>query len=332
MRAKKGEMTTTSGELRIAIAQKAPVFLNRAATTELVLSTIADAAAEGARLLVFPETFLPGYPMWVCRTDGAVFDDADQKAAHAYYLEQAVEADGPELRSIAQCARDHGVLVYLGIAERGNAAARGTVYCSLAVIEPEHGQITIHRKLLATYDERLAWGHGDGYGLRCHNLDGMNLGGLICWENWMPQARHALYADGEDVHISVWPGNRSLTKDISRFIALEGRVWSVAAGAVMTSEHIPADFPLAGQLATRGPETYFDGGSAVVSPTGEFVIEPVAGEERLIIADLNSAAVREERLLFDATGHYARPDVFSCTVDRRRRDPVLFVDDQGVFR
>lgn len=321
--------TVDPGHLRVGIAQQAPVWGNRAATTEIVLSTIADAAAQGVRLLVFPETFLPGYPFWVCRTDGAVFDDEGQKAAYAYYVEQAVEADGPELQTIAQCARDHQVFVYLGIAERGTRSARGTVFCSLAAIDPESGTVTVHRKLLPTYDERLVWGHGDGYGLCCHRLDGVNVGGLCCWENWMPQVRQALYADGEDLHVSVWPGNKSLTEDISRFIAREGRVWSIAASGILTSDDIPADFPLATQLAGRGHEVYFDGGSTIVAPSGRVVVEPVVTHGQLIVADLETAAVRRERLLFDPTGHYARPDVFDFTVDRRRKDSARFIDEEA---
>ncbi|WP_320671336.1 carbon-nitrogen hydrolase family protein [Patulibacter defluvii] len=317
-----------SGQLRLAIAQARPRWLDRAATTAQALELMRRAAADGAQAIVFPETFLPGYPIWVCRTDGARFDADDQKRAYDAYLEAAVEADGPELREIEALARELGLFAYLGMAERGCGDARGTVFCSLAAIDPARGATTVHRKLLPTYDERLVWGRGDGFGLRAHDVGGARLGGLCCWENWMPQARQALYADGTDVLVGVWPGNRSLTADITRFVALEGRVWSVAASALLDSSDVPEDFPLHAALTANGPERYFDGGSAVADPRGAWLVEPLVGEERLIVVDLDLAAARRERLLFDPTGHYARPDVFGATVDRRRLRAARFVDEE----
>ncbi len=312
--------------MRIAAAQAHSVWLDPAATSKKVLSFLQDAAAEGVELLAFPETFLSGYPFWVEKTDGARFNDDRQKAAYAYYLDAAVEMDGPEIGDITEAVADLGVFTYLGITERGSGAAHGTVFCTLVAIDPRHGILSRHRKLVPTYEERLVWGHGDGYGLRVHDLPGGKVGGLNCWENWMPQARHALYAGGEDVHVSVWPGATRLTRDIARFIALEGRVYSLAACGVLALEDVPTDFPLRDLLEDQDNNLYYNGGSAIAAPDGTWVVEPVENEERLIVADIDLALVRRERQSFDPTGHYSRPDVFDVRVDRRRRDAAVFTD------
>lgn len=312
--------------MRVGIAQARPVWLDSGATTAKVIDVVERASEQGVDLLAFPETFLSGYPFWVCRTDGARFEDPDQKAAYAFYLEAAVEVGGPELARISDVAADRGVFVYLGITERGTGPATGTVYCTLVAIDPAAGIVGVHRKLMPTYDERLVWGIGDGHGLRVHPTPTGRVGGLICWENWMPQARHAIYAGGEQVHVGVWPGSCELTRDVTRFIALEGRVWSIAAGGLMSADDVPADFPLADRLAEHRGGLLFDGGSAIADPSGAWVVEPVSGEERLIVADLSLAAVGAARLSFDPTGHYARPDVFETVVHRRRLHAATFDD------
>ncbi len=312
--------------MRIAAAQARPAWLDAKATTEKVISWLHDAAAEGVELLAFPETFLSGYPFWVELTGGAQFNDALQKKAYAAYLDAAVELDGPEIASITEAVRDLGVFVYLGTTERGTENARGTVFCTLLAIDPAAGVVSAHRKLMPTHEERLVWGQGDGHGLRVHRLGEARVGGLNCWENWMPQARHALYAQGEDLHVSVWPGNPRNTVDITRFIALEGRVFSLAANGLYSLSDVPADFPLYDALAAHGTVDYCRGGSAVAAPDGSWVIAPVENEERLVVADIDLARVREERQNYDPSGHYSRPDVFDVSVDRRRRQASRFTD------
>jgi nitrilase len=312
--------------VKVAAAQLRPVWLDPQATAAKVIATIADAAAQGVELLAFPEAFLSGYPFWISRTDGARFDDPRQKGAYAAYLDAAVELDGPELARIVEAVREHGVFTYLGITERGRTAGRGTVYCTLVAIDPAAGIVSAHRKLVPTYDERMVWGRGDGNGLRVHAVGELRVGGLNCWENWMPGARLALYAGGEDIHVGVWPGSSRLTADITRFIALEGRVWSLAASGLLSLADVPAGFPLRDELAALTEPLPFSGGSGVVSPSGEWVVGPIEDEERLVIAEVTGGAVRAERLNSDPTGHYSRPDVLALTVDRRRHEPVVFVD------
>jgi len=291
------------------------------------------AATEDVDLLAFGETFLAGYPFWVANTGGARFNDPDQKRAYAAYLEAAVEIDGPEVTRLAEAASDLGVFVYAGIMERGSNSATGTVFATLLAIRPGVGVVSAHRKLRPTWEERLVWGAGDGHGLRVHDLrSGWRVGGLNCWENWMPTARYALYGGGENLHVSVWPGGVRNTQDITRFIALEGRVWSLAAGSLLSREDVPKDFALYDLLDEADAWPDYDGGSAIAAPDGSWAVAPVAGEERLVVADASLAAVRQERHNFDVTGHYSRPDVFGFTVERSRQDAVVYIDDGAVDR
>lgn len=313
--------------LRIAAAQLRSVWLDPAATTEKAISWLEEAARQGVELVAFPETFLSGYPFWLELTGGARFNDALQKQAFAAYLDAAVELGGPEIARITEAARDLGVFVYLGTTERDSAAARGTVFCTLVAIDPRKGVVGTHRKLMPTYEERLVWGKGDGHGLRVHPVGAARVGGLNCWENWMPQARHALYAQGEDLHVSVWPGSVRNTADITRFIALEGRVFSLAANGLLSLSDIPTSFPLYAQLEALGASDFLTGGSAIAAPDGSWLVEPVAHEERLVVADIDLAVVRGERQNFDPAGHYSRPDVFDVRVDRSRRSAAHFTDD-----
>lgn len=300
--------------------------MDPAATTAKVVEMIEEAGARGVELLAFPETFLSGYPAWVCRTDGASFENPLQKEAYAQYLDSAVGLSGPELRAVAEAVAAQGVFTMLGVSERGEGPARGTVFCTLVSIDPERGIVGAHRKLVPTHDERLVWGRGDGHGLRAHAVGGARVGGLSCWENWMPQARHALYAAGEDVHVGTWPGWSGHSADLTRFIALEGRVFSIAASGLLSLDDIPDRFVLADVLRENVEELPFDGGSGIVAPDGRWLAGPVIGDEGLVVADIDLREVAHERLSFDPTGHYARPDVFRVRVDRRRLEAAAFDD------
>jgi nitrilase len=307
--------------MRVGIAQDSPVFLDPRASTDRAIAWMSKAAKEGARLLCFGETWLPAYPFWLSQTGGSRFEDSDQKKAYARYLEAAIEEDGPELRRLAEASSDLKIALVMGFAERGRGTASGSVYASLSFIHPERGCAAPHRKLVPTYEERLAWCPGDGHGLRVHELDGVRVSALNCWENWMPQARHALYAQGAQLHVAIWPGSERLTRDITRFVAREGRLFCVSASGMMSREDVPDDYVLAPKLEQG---VYYDGGSCVAAPTGDWVAKPLVGEHALVLAELDMGRVSEERQNFDPTGHYARPDVFDVRVDRRRRAAAHF--------
>ncbi len=310
--------------MRIAAAQTAPVWGDGAATAAKAAEWVEKAAAEDVALLAFGETFLSGYPFWVARTDGARWDAPDQKEAYAFYLDAAVRLDGPELAQVTEAVRDTGVFAYIGITER--SASGGTVYATMVAIDPAAGIVSRHRKTMPTFEERMVWGTGDGHGLRVHETGGIRVGGLNCWENWVPVARHSLYAQGIDLHVAIWPGSVGLTEDITRFIAKEGRCYVLSVGSLLTQDAIPDDFPIRAAALADAPDMLYDGGSAVAAPDGTWVVEPVAGEERLVVADIDPARVRGERQNFDPAGHYFRSDIFGVTVDRTPLEPAEFVD------
>ncbi|MFU8827854.1 MAG: carbon-nitrogen hydrolase family protein [Phycisphaerales bacterium] len=311
--------------MRIAIGQISPIFLDRAATLEKVMQQISEAADAGASLVAFGETLVPAYPLWLSRTGGARFDDADQKTLHAMYLREAVNIERGDLRAVCDLCAQRKIAVVLGVAELGSDRGGYTIYCSAVFIGADGTIGSVHRKLMPTYEERLAWGIGDGHGLRVHRVGPFTVGALNCWENWMPLARIALHSQGENLHIALWPGCERLTRDITRFAAMEGRSFVLSASSIIREQDIPAGVPLRDRMVEPG-ETVYDGGSCIAGPDGSWVVEPVVGEERLIVAELDPELVRCERQNFDPSGHYARPDVLRLEVDRRRQVGALYLE------
>jgi nitrilase len=312
--------------LRVGIAQIAPVWLDREATLDKVRGYVEQAAAERCQLVVFGEGLVPGYPFWVERTDGARFNSPVQKEIHAHYMDQAVQIEAGHLDVLRQTAVDHGIALYVGCIERPPDRGGHSLYCCLVYVNTEGEIGSVHRKLMPTYEERLTWSPGDGHGLRVHPLGRFTAGGLNCWENWMPLPRAALYGLGEDLHVAVWPGNRRNTWDITRFIAKEGRSYVLSASGLMRPTDIPAGTPHRELILANSDGFFADGGSAIAGPDGEWVAEPLVGEETLIVADLDHRRVREERQNFDPAGHYGRPDVTHLTVNRQRQSTLTVID------
>ncbi len=310
----------------VAIAQMAPKWLDREATLAKVVRRINEAADAGCALVAFGEALVPGYPFWLALTDGARFESRIQKELHAQYLDQAVQIEAGHLDGVCRVAADRGIAVYLGVIERPADRGGHSVYATLVYIDARGSIGSVHRKLMPTYEERLAWSPGDGHGLRVHRLGGFTVGGLNCWENWMPLPRATLYGLGEDLHVAVWPGGLHNTKDITRFMALEGRSFVISASGLMKRDDIPDTVPHASLIRGAAPQELANGASAVAGPDGEWIVEPVLSDEQLIVATLNHARVREERQNFDPAGHYSRPDVTRLTVDRRRQTTVTTND------
>ncbi|MFW5815703.1 MAG: carbon-nitrogen hydrolase family protein [Wenzhouxiangella sp.] len=315
-----------SKPLRAAAAQIAPVWLNREATLARVVETIEQAAVGGVELLAFGESLVPGYPFWVERTDGARFDDPVQKDLYAHYVDQAVTLERGHLEVVCEAARRNAMAVILGIVE--HPADRGESLYASAISIAADGRVVAHqRKLMPTHEERLVWAIGDGHGLRTHRVGAFTVGALNCWENWMPLARAGLQAQGENLHVAIWPGSARLTREVTRFMALEARSFVLSVSGLMRAEDWPEGLPHARRLKqTMGDMPWAPGGSCLAGPDGRWLIEPVEMEAGLFIADLDLHEVRRARRNFDPGGHYARPDVFKLSVERRRRSCADFED------
>jgi nitrilase len=310
--------------LRVALAQIAPVWLNKSETLQKITKQITEAAKNEAELIVFGEGLLPGYPFWLALTGGAEWDKQVNKELHAHYLRNSVTIENGDLDEVCSMAKEHGIATYLGIIERPMDRGGHSIYASLVYISEKGIIQSVHRKLQPTYDERLTWSQGDGNGLQVHKLKDFTLGGLNCWENWMPLTRAALYGQGENLHIAVWPGSDHNTKDITRFIAREGRSYVISVSALMKLEDFPQNTPHLDKIFEKAPKILANGGSCIAGPDGEWIVEPVLNKEGNIYHSLNFNRIYEERHNFDPTGHYSRPDVTKLIVNRDRQSTLEF--------
>jgi nitrilase len=302
--------------LKLAVVQAAPVFLDTPATTDKALGLLRQAASAGAELIVFPEVFLSGYPIWA-RAPGVSSSDELLRIGQIAYLKSAVATDGPELNAIGKEASERGVFVYIGVVERSGSG--GSVYASLVAIHPDHGVVNVHRKLKPTFHERLVWSDGDGHGLKVQSWREFTVGGLNCYENWQPLARQALYQQGEQLHIATWPGDLDVTQHITRFIAMEGRIYVASASGLLRVSDIPERFPLR-KYVVEGRDLINDGGSMIVAPGGDVIAGPVTGEETILYADLSLDEVLGSHLKLDPAGHYSRASILSLTHNKDRLD------------
>ncbi|WP_115461129.1 carbon-nitrogen hydrolase family protein [Winogradskyella aurantiaca] len=311
-----------NNSLKVAVAQIAPVWLHKNETLKKVEASIIEAAEKGAELVVFGEALVPGYPFWLALTGGAEWNTETNKVLHAHYVANSICIEKGELESVQNLAKQQKIAVYLGIIERPLDRGGHSIYASLVYIN-ELGEIkSVHRKLQPTYDERLTWAPGDGNGLQVHPLKAFTVGGLNCWENWMPLPRTALYGQGENLHIAVWPGSDHNTKDITRFIARESRSYVVSVSSLMFKSDFPEGTPHLEAILDKAPETLANGGSCIAGPDGEWVIPPIINEEGVFVETIHFNRVLEERQNFDAVGHYSRPDVTQLIVNTKRQTTV----------
>lgn len=305
--------------VNVGLAQYAPAWLQRQASIDKLIDIIHAAAKRDVQILCTSEAWLPGYPFWLSFTHASRFDASEQKLLHAHYLSQAVCIEAGDLQPICAALAEHAMCLVLGIMERPRNRGGHSLYASRVCINADGSIASVHRKLVPTYEERLAWGAGDGHGLCVHDWCGFTVSALNCWENWMPLARSALYAQGSNLHFALWPGSAANTTDVSRFIALEGRQFVVSVGAPMRSEDIHDALPLADMLREQAPTVLANGGSCVAGPDGNWLLPPQTEGEGLFVLELDQQRVLEERQNLDVSGHYARPDVFSLQLNRQRQ-------------
>jgi nitrilase len=298
--------------VKVAAVQAAPVYMNLERSKERALLLIAEAAGLGAKLIVFPETWLPGYPAWLdCCRDVALWDHEPTKRVFARLMENSVVVPGPVTEALSDAAREHEAVLNISVHERAiEGPGRGTLYNTMLTFGTDGALLNHHRKIMPTYTERMIWGQGDGSSLRAVASDLGRIGGLICWEHWMPLARQVLHQSGEDIHIAAWPQVKEMNLIASRHYAFEGRCFVIACGAVMRASELPAELEPVESLKQRPDSLVLNGGSAIIAPDGSLLAGPVFEEEVILTADLDLSRIAGESLALDVSGHYSRPDIF----------------------
>lgn len=306
-----------------AIVQIPPVFLDKNKTIESAVSMVGEAAGSGAELIVFTETFIPGYPTWIWRLrpggDWNLSEDL-----HARLLNNAVNLESGDMRPLYQAARKHNVTVVCGIEERDGKLGRSTLYNTAVVIGADGSLLNRHRKLMPTNPERMVWGFGDASGLKVVDTPVGRIGTLLCWENYMPLARYALYSQGIEIYIAPTYDSGDDWIASLQHIAREGCCWVVGCGNLLRGSDLPDDFPEKSRLYPDPDEWVNPGDSVVVAPGGKIVAGPMRKEAGVLYCDIDLAKVAVARRALDVTGHYARPDIFKLHVNTRAQSPVQF--------
>ena len=327
----------TSGvPFKVAVVQHAPVFLNLEASLDKACALIEEAARGGAQVIAFPETWLPGYPVWLDYAPRAgLWDHPPAKALYRLLFENALAIDQPtggrHIGRLLSVAQRTGTYLVMGIHER----AGGTIYNTILYLCPDGKSFQIHRKLIPTYTERLVWGRGDGSTLAVVETDYGNLGGLVCWEHWMPLARAAMHAQHEILHVAQWPAARELHQLASRHYAFEGQCFVLVAGSVLSRAEILAGFHSLGQPQNEAveilesipgddTELLLNGGSGVLAPDASYIAGPVVDDAAIVYAEIEPGRIAEGHLTLDTEGHYSRPDIFHLEVNAQPQTNVSF--------
>jgi nitrilase len=316
-------MSSDNTPFTVAAVQTAPVFLDRDATIAHACTCIAEAAKNGARLIVFPESFVPSYPDWVWAVPAG---SSMHEELYARFLDQSVDIPGAALRPLCDAARSAGVYVVMGVAERNVEASGSSLYNTLVYIDPHGHIIGKHRKLVPTGGERLVWAQGDGSTLAAYDTWLGKLGGLICWENYMPLARYAMYAWGTQIYVAAtWDRGEPWLSTL-RHIAKEGRVYVIGCCIALRKDDIPDQYAFKQRFYTDVGEWINVGDSAIVNPHGEFIAGPLNREKGILYAKIDPAVMRGPKWMLDVAGHYGRPDVFQLTVNRAPNHMLLTAD------
>jgi nitrilase len=315
----------SDASFRIAAVQATSVFLDREGSVETAIRLIHEAAASGAKLVVFPEAFIAGYPLWVWFVPPA--DTHLLRELYTLFHEASISIPGPETELLGEAARECGVAVAIGVNERNSEASDGTIYNTLLYLAPDGSIAGRHRKLVPTAGERLVWGRGDGSDLEVYDFGFARVGGLICWENYMPLARYALTAWGSQIHVApTWDRGEPWLSSMNH-IAKEGRCFVVGCSQVVHRDDIPDSLAFKDAYLGRVKEWVNPGLSVIVDPDGKPVAGPVAEEETILYADVDPAQLVGPRWQLDTAGHYARPDVFELRVHRTPRPMLTVVDE-----
>jgi nitrilase len=321
-------MTERFPQVKVAVVQAAPVLFDREATVEKAYQLAIEAAAQGAQLILFPEAFIPAYPRGL--SFGTVVGSRSPAGRRTWqrYWANAVDVPGPATEALEAAAHQASAYLAIGVIERDSQFSRGTLYCTLLYFGPDGRLLGKHRKLKPTAAERLIWGEGDGSTLTVIETEIGRIGGLICWENYMPLARMAMYSKGVELYLAPTADARDTWQATLRHIACEGRCFVLGCNQFVTKAMYPADLERLEELADQ-PEVMCRGGSAIVSPLGEVLAGPLYDQEGTLFAELDLAEVVRAKFDFDVVGHYARPDVFQLIVNERPMPPVAHKTNDG---
>lgn len=314
-------MVVPQHDVRVAVVQAASVIMDREESTEKAISLTSEAGKRGAHIVVFPEAFIPAYPRGL--SFGAVIGSRSPEGRRDWlrYWENSVPVPSETTEKLGEAARKAGVYLVIGVIERDNEFSSGTLYCSVLFFGPDGTLLGKHRKLKPTGSERLVWGEGDGSTLPVFDTPYGKIGALICWENYMPLARAAMYAKGVQIYIAPTADSRELWQSTIRHIAAEGRCFVLSCNQYVNKAMYPADLACYEDLASS-PDEMCPGGSAIVGPLGDYVKEPVFGKEEILVADLDLRDIAYSQFDFDVVGHYSRPDVFQLTVNEEKKEIV----------
>ena len=292
--------------VRLALVQQAPAFLDLGASLERVASFAAEARREGAQIVAFPETWLPGYPFWLdTAPSAALWEHSPTEEIFSLLFRNSVELGSEAGDRIGRIAKENGIVLVLGLNERDG----GTLYNTITTHGPDGRLLSRHRKLVPTYTERLVWGRGDARSLQAAETEHGVVGALVCWEHWMPLARQVMHQQQEFVHVAQWPWVKEMHLIASRQYAFEGRCFVAASGGVLRKSDLP-ELPGFADVPGAEDEWILRGGSCVIAPTGEIIAGPLLDEPGLVIADLDPELAVRGRMTLDVSGHYSRPDLF----------------------
>jgi len=308
---------------KLAIVQKSPVFLDKQKTIDLAVATIEEAAANGAELVVFTEAFIPGYPTWIWRLrPGGDWNLSEE--LHERLLNNAVVMESEDLDPLYNAAKKYNVTIVCGIEERDSKLSQSTIYNTVVVIGSDGTLLNKHRKLMPTNPERMVWGFGDASGLKVVDTPSGRVGTLLCWENYMPLARYALYSQGVEIYIAPTYDSGDGWIGTLQHIAREGCCWVVGCGNLMKGSDIPKDFPEKEMLYPDANEWVNQGDSIVIAPGGEIVAGPMREEAGILYCEVDKEKVGIAKRALDVTGHYSRPDIFQLHVNTQAQSPVVF--------
>lgn len=310
---------------KLAVVQKTPVFLDKEKSIASAVGSIKEAVAGGADLVVFTEAFIPGYPSWIWRLRPGGDWNASEEL-HARLLNSAVNMDSNDLEPLFDAARKHKVTVVCGIEERDSKLSQSTLYNTVVVVGPDGKLLNRHRKLMPTNPERMVWGFGDASGLKVVETPAGRISTLLCWENFMPLARYALYSQGVEIYIAPTYDSGDNWIGTLQHIAREGRCWVVGCGNLMQARDLPDDFPERANMYPDDDEWINPGDSVVISPEGEITTGPLRKEAGILYCEIDREKVGTARRALDVAGHYSRPDIFTLHVNTKPQSPIQFDD------